>query len=251
VVTPKLGSVREVQIARDLSAWRALVTKLGINPLHDSMGCPMRILKNNKHELFAYPDCNCARWRRRDGKPDGSVLINLSGPAAAQSVVDEKFCANLAANMDEGELNTIASELLEVCSLLQANAMGEMLPPAGPVKVRDDRPQKPKSADMMGHNDGPALDRANPFSTAPAPSAGTIYAGDPHPSARRRRSRRQSPRILPLPPGCASATADCRACPAMDAPASLPYGRSWAGRLLCRQRPSFRKARARRDQGRA
>jgi len=27
--------------------------------------------------------------------------------------------------------------------------------------------------------------------------------------------------------------------PAMDAPASLPYGRSCAGRLLCRQRPSF------------
>ena len=69
----------------------------------------------------------------------------------------------------------------------------------------------------MGHNDDPALDRANPFTTAPAPSAGTIYAGDPHPSARRRRSRRQSPRILPLPPGCASATADCRACPATDA----------------------------------
>jgi hypothetical protein len=78
VVTPKLGSVREVQIARDLSAWpqkltstslRALVRKLGINPLHDFMGYPMRILKNNKHELFAYPDYDCARWRHRHGKP--------------------------------------------------------------------------------------------------------------------------------------------------------------------------------------
>ena len=45
--------------------------------------------------------------------------------------------------------------LLEACQLFQANAMGELLPSAGPVKVRDDRPQKPEG--MMGHNGGPPL----------------------------------------------------------------------------------------------
>ncbi|MCA6108360.1 hypothetical protein [Bradyrhizobium cenepequi] len=45
--------------------------------------------------------------------PDGSVSIDLSGRAAAPSIVDDKFYANLAAKMDEGELNTIVSELLE------------------------------------------------------------------------------------------------------------------------------------------
>src|SRR6185437_10785334 len=33
--------------------------------------------------------------------------------------------------------------LLEACQLFQANAMGELLPASGPVKVRDDRPQMP------------------------------------------------------------------------------------------------------------
>jgi hypothetical protein len=114
--------------------------------------------------------------------PDGSDRSFRS--AAAPSVVD----ANVATKMDEGELNTIASELLEgikrddgsrrehletlsegfklpglvietatatsvssseplesmstvrhpllleACSLFQSNAMGEMLPAAGPVK---------------------------------------------------------------------------------------------------------------------
>lgn len=55
--------------------------------------------------------------------------------------------------------------LLEACQLFQANAMGELLPAAGPVKVRDDRPQKPQSA-MMGHNGGPPLDGPNPFTPA-------------------------------------------------------------------------------------
>ncbi len=57
--------------------------------------------------------------------------------------------------------------LLEACQLFQANAMGELLPAAGPVKVRDDRPPKP--AGMMGHNGGPPLDGPNPFTPPPSP----------------------------------------------------------------------------------
>jgi hypothetical protein len=215
----------------------------------------MPILKNNKHELFAHPDYNRARWRRRHGKP--GRLDRSFRPGSWRSVVDDKFYANLASKMDEGELNTIANELLEgirrdgesrrehlemlsegfkalglvietatatsvsssaplegmsavrhpllfeACSLFRANAMDEMLPAAGPVKVRDDRPQKPKSADMMGHNNGPAFDGTNPFSTPPAPQApAQATPGIPTPSPASALPA-AVPRILPLPPGCA------------------------------------------------
>lgn len=56
--------------------------------------------------------------------------------------------------------------LLEACQLFQANAMGELLPAAGPAKVRDDRPEKPQG--MIGHNGGPPLDGTTPFSVPPA-----------------------------------------------------------------------------------
>lgn len=218
----------------------------------------MPILKNNKHELFAHPDYNCARWRHRHGKPARLGFDRSFTSGHWPSVVDDKFYANLTAKMDEGELNTIASELLEgirrddesrrehlemlsegfkllglvietatttsvsssaplegmstvrhpllleACSLLfQANAMGEMLPAAGPVKVRDDRPQKPSGADMMGHNDGPALDGTNPFSTPPAPQApaqATPGIPTPRPASALPAA---VPRVLPLPPGWA------------------------------------------------
>ncbi|QPF87021.1 hypothetical protein IC762_12275 [Bradyrhizobium genosp. L] len=58
--------------------------------------------------------------------------------------------------------------LLEACQLFQASAMGELLPAAGPVKVRDDRPEIPEPKPMMGHNGGPPL---SPFSPPPAPVA--------------------------------------------------------------------------------
>jgi hypothetical protein len=157
--------------------------------------------------------------------PDGSVQIDLSGRAAKPDPIDDRFNANLAEKMDDGELAVICTMLLEgikrddesrsehlamiaegikllalvietatatsvsssaplegmstvrhpllldACQLFQANAVGELLPAAGPVKVRDDRPQKPKSADMMGHNGGPPLDGANPFSMPQAPQA--------------------------------------------------------------------------------
>ena len=218
----------------------------------------MPILKNNKHELFAHPDYNCARWRHRHGKPARLGFDRSFTSGHWPSVVHDKFYANLTAKMDEGELNTIASELLEgirrddesrrehlemlsegfkllglvietatttsvsssaplegmstvrhpllleACSLLfQANAMGEMLPAAGPVKVRDDRPQKPSGADMMGHNDGPALDGTNPFSTPPAPQApaqATPGIPTPRPASALPAA---VPRVLPLPPGWA------------------------------------------------
>jgi hypothetical protein len=201
----------------------------------------MPILKNNKHELFAHPDYNRARWRRRHGKP--GRLDRSFRPGSWRSVVDDKFYANLASKMDEGELNTIANELLEgirrdgesrrehlemlsegfkalglvietatatsvsssaplegmsavrhpllfeACLLFRANAMDEMLPAAGPVKVRDDRSQKPS------RRHEPVLHSAG------AASAGTSYAGNPPRPASALPAA--VPRILPLPPGCA------------------------------------------------
>lgn len=127
--------------------------------------------------------------------PDGSAEIDLSG--GAQKPRSKKFSANLAEEMADGELNRIATEilegidrddqsrqehlamiaegmkllglviesndgssaassaplegmstvrhplLLEACQLFQATAIGELLPAAGPVKVRDDRPNSP------------------------------------------------------------------------------------------------------------
>jgi hypothetical protein len=53
---------------------------------------------------------------------------------------------------------------------------------------------------MMDHNDGPALDCTNQFSTPPAASAGTSYAGNPpKPGVG---APGGSPRVIPLPPGC-------------------------------------------------
>ncbi len=53
-----------------------------------------------------------------------------------------------------------------------------LLPAAGPMKVRDDRPQKPQG--VMGHNGGPPLDGPSPFT--PPPAAPPLAApGGPHP----------------------------------------------------------------------
>lgn len=162
--------------------------------------------------------------------PDGSVVIDIN-PILNRKVNSEKFDANLAEDMDDNELNRIASDLLagieldnqsrqewldthaegikllgliiedargdagassaplegmstvrhplllEAVLMFQATARGELLPAAGPVKIRDDRPEKPPMATpqvppafgpvqpfpppapnpMMGHNGGPPL----------------------------------------------------------------------------------------------
>ena len=266
----------------------------------------MPIMTNNRHELFAHPDYECARWRHRHGKPGWLSFVRSFTSGRWPSVIDDKFYANLAAKMDKGELNTIASELLEgisrddefrreqletlskdfkllrlvietaaatsvsisaplegmstlghpllreACSLIQANPLGEMLPAAVPVKVRNDRRLKSKGADMMGHNDGPALDGTIPFFTPPAASAGASYAGSPPPPGVG--APGGSPPILPLPPGCALSTADCQACSgdgcacrSLPVPGAGP-GASW--RSPCRERHHSGRARARRDRGR-
>ncbi len=79
--------------------------------------------------------------------------------------------------------------LLEACQLFQANAMGEMLPASGPVKIRDDRPQRPDMPPpMIGHNGGPPLD--NPFAapggsppSSPGLGAPGMGASPPSPPA--------------------------------------------------------------------
>ena len=270
----------------------------------------MPILKNNKHELFAHPDYNCARWRHRHGKPGRLGFDRSFTSGHWPSVVDDKFYANLPAKIDEGELNTIASELLEgirrddkfrrehwemlsegfkllglvietatatsvsssaplegmstvrhpllleACSLFQANAMGEMLPAAGPVKVRDDRPQKPNGADMMGHNDGPALDGTNPFSTPPAPQApaqATPGIPTPRPASALPAA---VPRVLPLPPGWALCDRRLPGLPRrwvrLPLLALCPVlGRAPPGAAHAGNARHSGRARARRDRGRA
>ncbi len=181
--------------------------------------------------------------------PKGFKLLGL--------VIETATATSVSSSAPLEGMSTVRhSLLLEACSLFQANAMGEMLPAAGPVKVRDDRPQKPNGADMMGHNDGPALDGTNPFSTPPAPQApaqATPGIPTPRPASALPAA---VPRVLPLPPGWASATADCQACPGDGcACRSWPYARCWAGRPpgaahAGNARHSGR-ARARRDRGRA
>jgi hypothetical protein len=72
--------------------------------------------------------------------------------------------------------------LLEACQLFQANAMGELLPAAGPVKVRDDRPQKPPQPELMGHNGGPPLNDS-PFAQPPVSNAPPHAPMPPGPQA--------------------------------------------------------------------
>lgn len=78
--------------------------------------------------------------------------------------------------------------LLEACLMFQANARGEMLPAAGPCKVRDDRPEPPPASPMLGHNGGPPLDSA-----MAAPGAGGVPAVPPGALA--------GPGMPPVPPG--------------------------------------------------
>ncbi|MCA6108116.1 hypothetical protein J6497_12815 [Bradyrhizobium sp. CNPSo 4026] len=167
-------------------------------------------------------------------------MIDLSGGSDSNKPKADKFNSNLAESIPDGELNKIATGLLEgierddqsrsehlemlaegikllglvietatatavessapltgmstvrhpllleACQLFQANALGELLPAAGPVKIRDDKPRTPKQAqaemlaEMMGHNNGPALDGGlNPFASPGVPSPPSPGVGAP------------------------------------------------------------------------
>jgi hypothetical protein len=141
---------------------------------------------------------------------NGGVIIDLAPKIGGEKPKSDKFDANLAEELDESTLGTIASDLLrgidlddqsrqdwltqhaegikllglvledssgtadssaplegmstvrhplllEAVLAFQATARGELLPAAGPVKVRDDRTQKPPMPPQMGHNGGPPL----------------------------------------------------------------------------------------------
>ncbi len=145
--------------------------------------------------------------------PDGSLSIDFSPKAAKETKGD--WYANLADEIDQGELSRIAQDLLEGIRLddlsrkdwldtrargisllglklndpkgeassegvssvqhpllleatlrFQANARGELLPAAGPIKIRNDAPVAPKPPNIslpppmppqMGHNGGPPM----------------------------------------------------------------------------------------------
>lgn len=105
-------------------------------------------------------------------------------------VEDNRATAGDSAAPLEGMSTARHPLLLEACLMFQANARGEMLPASGPVKVRDDRPNKPKgAAPMLGHNGGPPLEGASPFAPpappppvspgTPPPGVGAPGAGPP------------------------------------------------------------------------
>jgi hypothetical protein len=145
--------------------------------------------------------------------PDGSLTIDFSPKTPTKEGKNNDWYANLAEEIDDGELARIASELLDGIQLddisrkdwldtrargiallglklnepkgeataegvstvqhpllleatlrFQANARGELLPAAGPIKIRNDAPVAPKLPPMpppppqMGHNGGPPMD---------------------------------------------------------------------------------------------
>lgn len=154
--------------------------------------------------------------------PDGSLTIDFA-PKTLRTSKGEWF-ANLAEEIDDGELSRIAADLLDGIEMddisrkdwldtrargiallglklneprgeatsegvstvqhpllleatlrFQANARGELLPAAGPVKVRNDSPTSPKLPDappmppQMGHNGGPPLGGADGVRAEAAP----------------------------------------------------------------------------------
>lgn len=74
----------------------------------------------------------------------------------------------------EGMANVKHPLLAEAVVNFQATASGELYPPSGCVKVRDDRPVKPAGAlelPMLGHNGGPPLDGEDPSDAAAVAAA--------------------------------------------------------------------------------
>src|SRR6266446_3189384 len=172
--------------------------------------------------------------------PDGSLTIDFAPKTQKQAKGD--WFANLADQIESGELSRIASELLEgiqnddmsrkdwldtrargigllglklnepkgeatgegvstvqhpllleATLRFQANARGELLPAAGPIKVRNDAPVAPKPPPpppmpmmppQMGHNGGPPMNGGPPAMPGmgggppPGPSSGQQPVGN-------------------------------------------------------------------------
>lgn len=97
-----------------------------------------------------------AEWRQNLAQG-----IKLLGTIIEPSATD----AGTTSTVFEGQHKTTHPLLLEACLTFQANARASLLPAAGPVKIRDDEPQKasveqeaPQMPPGMGHNGGPQLD---------------------------------------------------------------------------------------------
>jgi hypothetical protein len=52
------------------------------------------MMTNNKHELFAHPDYECARWRHPHGKPGRLSFVGSCTSGRWPSIIDDKFYAN-------------------------------------------------------------------------------------------------------------------------------------------------------------
>jgi hypothetical protein len=127
---------------------------------------------------------------RRDGESRHEHLEMLSGGFKALGLMIETATATSVSSSAplEGMSAVRHPLLLEACSLFRANATGEILPAAGPVKVRGDWRRS-------------RVGGTNPFSTPPAPQApAQATPGIPRPALALPAA---VPRILPLPPGCA------------------------------------------------
>lgn len=155
---------------------------------------------------------------------DGSITFDLN-PGANRKPKSSRFDANLAEDMDDSELSTIANDLdqgvqrdiqtrsewmqdyasgltllglkvesekgdagqstaplegmsrvrhpgmLEACLLFQAVARGELLPAAGPVKVRDDSPDEPEVEEPVAPPPMNGAGGAPPNPEGPQPAA--------------------------------------------------------------------------------
>ena len=196
--------------------------------------------------------------------PDGSLTIDFSPKSLKQSKGD--WFANLADEIDSGELSRIASELLDGIQLddasrkdwldtrargigllglklnepkgeatsegvstvqhpllleatlrFQANARGELLPAAGPVKIRNDAPVPPKLPDpppmppmpppppQMGHNGGPPMVGSGGAGAAFPLTGASLPGGGPPPSPPSATPPSPMPPMpMPPPPGGAS-----------------------------------------------
>ena len=114
--------------------------------------------------------------RDDDSRQDHLTMI-AEGMKLLGLVIESNNASSATSSAPLEGMSTVRHPLLlEACQLFQANAMGELLPAAGPVKVRDDRPEKPKG--LMGHNGGPPLDGPNPFvPPSPGPAASSPQPG--------------------------------------------------------------------------